>query len=383
MSLTSRQRVMRAYNHEEPDRVPVCLGGTAQKFCKSVYMAAKEHLGIDDDYTLDQSLDELGNVIHYHPAVLEFFGSDFRHIQINRLEPESPDEEGVMRHELGFGLKTDSATGITNMVGHPWKGLSAEDIRAWEMPDPNDPTRVVGLERQARSLREDTDYAVAAYKATLLGPFDLACVMRGMDNFMMDMVLEPQTAEAILDRTHEFNCGVYSAMLDEVGQFLDVVEFNDDLGTQDNMMFSPDLYRSLLKPRHAEFVSMLRSKAPQAKIFLHCCGSIRPIIPDLIEIGVDVLNPIHPLARGMDPAELKAEFGADICFQGGIDVQGALQGGVQDVQQEVADRIGAMAPGGGYVLATANNITGDIPLENVLCLYKSAGDLGRYPVTGC
>ena len=378
LNMTSRQRVLRAYNHQEPDRVPVCLGGTAQKFCSSVYLAVKEHLGIDDDYTLDQSLDELGNVIHYHPKVLEFFGSDFRHIQINRIPPEDPDENGVMLHELGYGLKADSDTGITHMIGHPWKGASAAEIKAWKMPDPNNPARVDGLASQAKALRENTDYAIAAYKATLLGMFDLACAMRGMDNFFMDMMADPEAAETILDRTLEFNYGVYSAMLDAVGPFLDVVEFNDDLGMQDNMLFSPDLYRSMFKPRHAEFVAMLRKKAPQAKVFLHCCGSVRQIIPDFIEIGVDVLNPIQPLARGMDPAELKAEFGNDICFQGAIDVQKGMIGTVADVQQEVASRIGALAPGGGYVLATANNITSDIPLENVLCLYKSAADLGRY-----
>ena len=380
-NMTSRQRVMLAYNHQEPDRVPVCVGGTAQKFCRSVYMAIKEHLGIDDDYTMDQSLDELGNVIHYHPKVLEFCGSDFRHIQINRISPEGPDSDGVMLHELGFGLKADPDTGVTHMVGRPWQGASAAEIKAWEMPDPGDPARVAGLAEQARVLRENTDYAIASYKATLLGVFDMACVMRGMDAFLMDMLADPQAAEAVLDRTLEFNYGVYSAMLDAVGPFVDVVEFNDDLGTQDNMMFSPDLYREMLKPRHAEFVAMLHKKAPDAKVFMHCCGSVRQIIPDLIEIGVDVLNPIQPLARGMDPGELKAEFGSELCFQGAIDVQHGMIGSVAEVRTEAASRIGALAPGGGYVLATANNITADVPLENVLCLYKSAVDLGAYPLT--
>jgi uroporphyrinogen decarboxylase len=381
LSMTSRQRVMRAYNHHQPDRVPVCLGGTAQKFCSSVYLAVKEHLGINDDFIQDKTLDELGNVIHYHHRVLEFFGSDFRHIQINRLPPQETDENGCMRHELGFDLKTDATSGITNMVGHPWKDASLAEIKAWKMPNPDDPARVAGLRRQAKTLREDTDYAIASYKATLLGTFDLACVMRGMDNFLIDMVADPDIAEAILDRTLEFNYGVYSAMLDAVGPFLDVVEFNDDLGTQDNLLFSRDIYKQLLKPRHAKFVEMLHSKAPNAKVFMHCCGSIADIIPDLIEIGIDVLNPIQPLARGMDPAELKSRFGRDICFQGGIDVQSAMLGSIEDVRQEVAFRIAALAPGGGYVLSTANNITVDIPLKNILSLYENAAVLGRYPLS--
>jgi uroporphyrinogen decarboxylase len=379
--MTPRQRVLRAYNHQQPDRVPVCLGGTAQKLSNSVYLAVKEHLAIDDDFIQDKTLDELGNVIHYHPRVLEFVGSDFRHIQINRIPPRQTDENGLMRHELGFDLKTDALSGITNIVGHPWKDASGAEIKAYQMPDPNDPARVAGLDQQAQTLRKSNDYAIASYKATLLGMFDMACVMRGMDNFLMDMIADQVIAESILDRTLEFNYGVYSAMLDAVGPFLDVVEFNDDLGTQDNLLFSRDLYKQLLKPRHAKFVEMLHSKAPNAKVFMHCCGSIADIIPDLIEIGIDVLNPIQPLARGMDPAKLKSRFGEDICFQGGIDVQSAMLGSVEDVRQEVASRIAALAPGGGYVLATANNITADIPLQNVLSLYENAAVLGRYPLS--
>jgi len=375
-AMTSRERVLCAYNHQAPDRVPICVGGTAQKLSNRTYTALKKHLEINDDFNLDESLDELGNVIHYHPQVLEFLHSDFRHIQINRLPPEEVD--GRQRHELGFFLETDPTTGLTNILTHPWADFSAEQIKQAQLPDPADPARTAGLRKTAEQLSEQNEYAIGAYKATLLGIFDLACVLRGMDRFLFDTAADPETAAAILAKTFEFNCGVYSAMLDQIGPFLDVVEFNDDLGTQESLLFSPATYRSLLKPLHKEFVAMLRRKAPQAKIFLHCCGAVRPLIPDLIEIGINILNPIQPLAKGMNPAELKSEFGKDLIFQGGIDLQEAMVGTTEQVEQEVAARVEAFAPGGGYILATANNITSDVPLENVIQLYEAAVRLGKY-----
>jgi len=125
---------------------------------------------------------------------------------------------------------------------------------------------------------------------------------------------------------------------------------------------------------------MFHAKAPRAKVLLHCCGSIYKIIPDLIEIGIDVINPVQPLVAEMDTWRLKKEFGKDICFQGGIDIQRAMRGTAADVEKEVLERIKSLAPGGGYVLSTANNIASDIPVENVTLLYELADKLGVYPI---
>jgi uroporphyrinogen decarboxylase len=378
--MTSRERVMAAYNHREPDRVPVCLGGTAQKFSKAAYHKVKAALGIRESMAGEDELDELGNVVNYHPAVLEKLGSDFRHLQVRRLPPVRTLDDGSRLHELGFALKTSESGDIVNIVTHPLAEAAHEDLPRFSWPDPQDARRRAGMREMAKELREKTSCAVALYKATLCGVFDLCCTLRGMDNFLVDLMTDALFAETLIEDAFRFTFGVYEAVLRDVGEFVDVVEFNDDLGTQENLIISPELYRTFIKPRHRQLVAMFRSHAPKAKIFLHCCGSIRDIIPDLVEIGIDILNPVQPLANHMDPALLKKEFGKSLSFQGGIDVQKAMIGTREEVRAEVIGRITAFAPGGGYVLSSANNIGSDVPVENTLALFEFARKYGTYPI---
>jgi len=378
--MNHRDRVKKTYNHQEPDRIPICIGGTAQKFSKSAYYVIKKRLNLNDGFKEDHFLDELGNVIYYHPKILEYFDVDFRHIQINRLPMMLDPEEGISTHELGFKVKQTNKSEIINIISSPLKDASESDIYNYKWPDPKDKRRFVGLKDKAKKLAEETDYAVASYKATLLGIFDLACVMRGMDIFLMDIVTNERLTEILLDKIFEFNYLVYEGMLKEIGKYIDLVEFNDDLGTQNSLIISPEIYRKYIKPRHKKMVEMFKKEAKNAKVFLHCCGSIYDIIPDFIEIGIDVLNPIQPLANKMDTYNLKKEFGKDICFQGGIDLQHALTGSFYDIEKEVKERIKSLAPGGGYVLSSANNITSDIPIDNVFKLFEIAKRFGKYPI---
>ena len=378
--MTSRERVLRAYNHQEPDRVPICIGGVAQKLSRKAYFAVKEHLGIHDVYEKESIVDELDNVVYYHPKFLEHFHVDFREVHIRRFPPRARFEDGSWEHELGMRMKCSSNGETVSFVSAPLREASLQEIERYPMPDPSDPRRYEGLREEARDLSENTDYAVGCYKATLLGIYDGAWVLRGLDQFLMDLTLEPALAQALLQKVFSFNFEVYSRMLDEVGEFVHVVEFNDDLGTQENLMIAPQTYREQLKPLHRRMVEMFHAKAPHARVLLHSCGNIHKIIPDLIEIGVDIINPVQPLAADMDTGRLKKEFGRDICFQGGIDIQRAMKGTAADVEREVRERIRSLAPGGGYVLSTANNIASDIPVENVTLLYELAHKLGVYPI---
>lgn len=378
--MTSRERVLLAYNHQEPDRVPICIGGVAQKLSRKAYYAVKEHIGIRDTYEKESVLDELDNVVYYHPKFLERFRVDFREVHVRRFPPRKRFEDGSWEHELGMRLQCSSNGETVSFVSAPLREASLQGIERYPMPDPADPRRFEGLRDEARELYESSSYAVGCYKATLLGIFDCAWVLRGLDQFLMDLILEPALAQALLEKTFSFNFEVYSRMLDEVGEYVHVVEFNDDLGTQENLMIAPESYRKFLKPFHRKMVEMFHAKAPRAKVLLHCCGSIYKIIPDLIEIGIDVINPVQPLVAEMDTRRLKKEFGKDICFQGGIDIQRAMRGTAADVEKEVRERIGSLAPGGGYVLSTANNIASDIPVENVTLLYELAYKLGVYPI---
>jgi uroporphyrinogen decarboxylase len=378
--MTSRERVTAAYSLQEPDRVPVCIGGTAQKFSNRIYFEVKEVLGIEDKLDREREVDELGSVIYYHPKVLDHFNCDFRHVQINRLPAKKKFDDGSWEHELGFVLKPNCDNGLISIVSAPLAHASKSDISSFDWPNPYSPKRTEGVKNDAVDYRENTDFAVGMYKATLLGVFDLCCALRGMDTFLMDLMLHEELAQALLERVFAFTYTVYEQLLEEAGEYVDVVEFNDDLGTQENLLLPPDIYRKFVKPYHAQIVELIKKKAPNAKVFLHSCGSVYDIINDFIEIGVDILNPIQPYANKMKSDNLKKEFGDKLCFQGGIDLQRAMIGSTDDVKIEIRERITTLGRHGGYVLATANNISGDIPVENVLTLYEETHAMGKYPL---
>lgn len=377
--MNSRERVRTTYAHKEPDSVPVCIGGTGQKFSKAIYLKVKEKLKINDVFEEELILDEFGSIIHYHPIVLDFFNNDFRHIHINRIYPIKLDD-GSMLHELGFKMQINQSIGTVNIVSNPLKNSGLEEIDKMKWPDPRNKKRIIGIKEYTKNLFKNSNFALASYKATLLGIFDLACTLRSMDDFLIDLLLNKKYANKLLDKILEYNFLIYEFFLKEVGEYLDVIEFNDDLGTQNNSIISPELFREFFKPRYKEFINMLKKMAKNAKIFFHSCGSIYNIIPDFIELGIDILNPVQPLANNMDSYKLKKEFGKDICFQGGIDLQKAMRGSQIDVENETRKRIKAFAPGGGYVLAAANNITNDIPLDNVFVLFRYAKQFGNYPI---
>jgi uroporphyrinogen decarboxylase len=378
--MTPKERMLKAYNRQEPDRVPINIGGVAQKIANKTYQKVKEQLKIFDTNDRENQLDELGSIIHYHPKVLEYFGADNREIHINRLPPRQVFDDGSWENEFGIKMVYNEDSDTNYFVSHPLRDASIADIKAYDWPDPKDPKRFKGLKAEAKMLAETTDFAICAYKATVAGIFDCACFMRGMDRFLLDTLAEKELANVLLDKITEYNYNVYENFLNEVGEYVEVVQFNDDMGSQTNLLFRPDSYRELLKPRHKLLVDMFKQKAPNAKILLHCCGSVDKLIPDFIEIGIDILNPVQPKATNMDTYQLKKEFGNEICFQGGIDVQEALQGSVQDVETEVKERIKSLAPGGGYVLSTANNIDSKTPIDNVFALYKFAKKYGTYPL---
>ncbi|OQA20981.1 MAG: methylcobalamin:coenzyme M methyltransferase [Actinobacteria bacterium ADurb.Bin346] len=380
VKIKPRERVITAYNHREPDRVPICIGGVAQKFTKPVYYSVKERLGITSSFEKEDMLDELNSIIHYDPKVLDYFNVDFREIHINKMPPLEVFEDGSWKHELGMTLKVSLSGETANFITHPFRELDAGGIKKFKWPDPSDKRRIEGLKDEASRLYNETDFAIGAYKATLLGIFDCAWTMRSMDKFFVDLVFDKNLVNVLLDKILEFNYGVYDLFLSEVGQYVNVVEFNDDLGSQSNLMISPDQYREFIKPRHKTMIDMFRKRAPQAKVLIHSCGSIHDIIPDFIEIGIDIINPVQPLAAKMNTSDLKKEFGNDICFQGGIDLQKAMRGTFEDVEREVKERIASLAPGGGYVLSSANNIASDIPVDNVFKLYEAAVRYGTYPI---
>jgi uroporphyrinogen decarboxylase len=236
---------------------------------------------------------------------------------------------------------------------------------------------VAGLAERARQLYEQTDYALVAHLPG--GIFETALYLRGFAAFLADLKRNRRFAEKLLNKVFEVICGEYEVMLNAVGPYVHMVETADDLGIQTGPMISPRLYRELVKPLHRQLFAAIKART-SAKIFMHSCGGVRPFIEDLIEIGLDVLNPIQPHAAGMEAGALKRDFGDRLSFHGGIDEQYTLPRGTpQEVAAEARRVLEIMSPGSGYILAPAHNFQPDTPPENIVAMYRAAAGLSHSP----
>ncbi len=376
---THRERVISALNHEEPDRVPLDLGGTiATSIHIDAYANLVEYLGLQEPVSEIQ----FGNVQAFIAApsetVLRRFDVDCRPLALGPpdigtviLDERSyRDEWGVLwaRPEGGHYINVngpfqEKEPTLSDLEKHPW-------------PDPKDPGRIRGLKERAIKLHQETDYAIVL---TLPYAFVGGCQrVRGFGEWMEDLLVNPVLAEATMEHVLMVVAGVAEFVLAEVGEYVDVVLFPDDLGFQDRCYVRPELYRQMIKPYHRRLVEVIKSKT-QAKVLMHSDGCVYPIIGDLIEIGVDALNPVQVSAKDMGSQRLKADFGGSLSFWGGIDTHEVLPVGTpEDVRNEVMTRIRDLAPGGGYVLASVHNILEEVPPENVVAMLDTALEYGRY-----
>jgi len=316
---------------------------------------------------------------YYNDDLLTVLGSDFRHLFL--MPPDnhyfSADAEGCMVSE--WGLKKKKIDGLSIIVDKPLENSTIEDIDKYTWPDPFNVARAKGLRERAKHLYEDTDYAIAS-RAVSHGFFELAWELRGMENFLVDMMIDKEFAGKLLDKTLEIQMQLYEVLLTNVGEYVQIVETADDYGTQNGPMMSPELFREMIKPRRKKLNDLIKRLAPQAKIFHHTCGSVYQIINDLIETGVDILNPIQPLAKDMDSFRLKQEFGGMLCFHGGVDEQYAIPGSKVELEREIKTRLAAFAPGGGYIIAPTSNFQIDTPIENILFYLETIKKFGNYPI---
>ena len=383
--MNPRERLIAALNHREPDRVPIDLGGTdVSSICVGAYQDLMQHLGREV-----QPL-RIVNVVEQLPALDEQFLNEIIQADTRQIREQGPShwvldirDEGdywSFVNEWGIVLKKPKVGGhYFDLVGHPLKEPSLEALEAFPWPNPKDPARWAGLGEQARALYENTDYALVVGCVFGGGLFEYPQFLRGMEEFFVDLVARPRFAEALLERMTEILIAAYESMLDKVGPYAQVVSVCDDLCGQEGPLISPDLYRRLVKPREARLIQAIKAKT-KAKVLFHICGAAREFIPDLIEIGVDILNPVQVSARGMDTRTLKKEYGRDLVFWGGsCDTQGTLPfGSVEDVREETKRRIADLAPGGGFVFSPVHNIQDGVPPENVLTLFETAQTFGVY-----
>ncbi len=284
------------------------------------------------------------------------------------------DEWGVVRRMPKDGFFFDASTA-------PLGGeIDAGHLARFAWPDGGDPARRAGVAAEARRVNAEEGRAVYVGSACA-GLTEMLFRLRGFEDGYMDLAADPGLARALMERVLEVKLAWWGAVLPELGDAVDIVGEADDLGGQTTPLFSPRTYRELVKPLHAELFAFIRARTT-AKVFLHSCGAIRELLPDLVEIGVDVLNPVQVSAAGMETAALKRDFGRDLVFWGGgVDTQGVLAGGTPDeVRAEVRRRIDDLAPGGGYVFASVHNIQANVPPANVAAMWEAVESHGSYPL---
>ncbi len=371
--MTSRQRVLAAFAHREPDRVPLDFMGTASGMTEGAYFALLRHLGLEGE---GREFRHGESVRHYDARVLKTLGVDFRRVWLRPPDNWSPPPTpaGVSIDE--WGMKRARMGDISPFINAPLQDAEVHDLATYPWPRPEDPGRVRGLQQEARRLREGGDWAISA-RAPLHGMFDLAQRLRGVEQFMMDLLLDKRFAKALVGRIRDLQLAFYSRLLDAVGPVVDMVETSDDFGTQTGLLISPELFREMFAPARQELNELIKSKAPRARIFFHSDGAISKIIPDLIEVGVEVLNPIEPDVPGNQPQVLKERFGSRLIFHGHLDMKGAMRRSMADVRGEVRRAIDGMSQGGGYILAPTNHLQPDVPPENLIEAYRYARDYGR------
>ena len=379
--MTSRERVIAALNHEEPDRVPLDIGGGGStSILVEGYENLKQHLGITAE---TRAMVNAFRIARLDEQTMRRLGSDCRPITIHRPDWDlSPigietyqDMWGVTWKKVGYG----GDAYYWEHAGSPLAEATIADLDAHAWPDLDSPGFTAGLEAEIRTLHEDTDYAIMA-ESGFKSFWELGYMLAGYERLVMDIALDPEFVSALMNKLLDVNMVMTGRFLDIVGPYIQVFRSGDDLGTQRGPLFSPQAFRTLIKPVYKRYFDLVKSKT-DAKIFFHSCGNIVEFIDDLAEVGVDIINPVQVTAMP-DTAALKARFGDRVTFWGGIDSQHILPNGTPaDVEAEVRQRIRDLGPGGGFVAASVHNMQPDIPPANIVAMADAVRRFGAYPLT--
>jgi uroporphyrinogen decarboxylase len=380
---SSRKRVELAIHHQEPDRVPISLGGSANHLTENLYRALREHFGFQD--TDRRTLVGFYSTPDYNP-LLDCLGTDMRFLHLRPVNSFIMNEIGPNFKPFvdEWGLRHELLSGYYNLGGEPLGHLeSIADIEKYPWPDPNLPERVAGLREEAEKLFNFTDYSLVGHRPVYGNAWEMSRFLLGVEKALLMTAKDRKLFEAFFDKLSDVLDGFYAVFLDAVGPYIQIVEMAEDLGTNNGPMLNPKFYREVMWPYHCRTIERIKKKAPHVKVMLHCDGAIRRFIPDLIDAGFDILNPIESNLVGMEPAGLKNDFGKDLVFMGGVDLVKVLtRGNRTDIQNEIRSRVNEMGKGGGYILAPSHNFTNDVPLENLLSFFEEGKNLGVYPLEG-
>ena len=414
--MTSRERILAAINHHEPDKVPVDMGATPSSGISAIaYSNLLKHINRTDlpvwIYDVVQQLAQPDN------AILDMFGVDV--IDIGRtfnasptdwqpvtmangadafypkwFRPEKQPDGSYLTHDddgktvlsrMPVGGTFFDQTYFPYVDGYPdsYDGLDAEMGRIlwaryahspWDHSKEND--FWIKLRQNALHLRQTTDKALLVVCGCNL--FEWGTFLRRMDNFLMDLMCEQDNVERILDELMKRHLATLEKVCNAVGDVVDIIRFGDDLGMTQGPFMAPEIYRQLFKPRHKILCDYVKTHS-KMHTFIHSCGSISLLMPDLIEAGIEIFNPVQTNANGMDPRFLKKEFGKDCTFWGGgIETVGTLNTGTPEkIREQVLERLEIFSKGGGFVFNTVHNILPDVPPENIIAMFNAIKEFNK------
>jgi uroporphyrinogen decarboxylase len=386
--MNSRERILTTLEHREPDRIPFDIAGTTWTgIAGKAYQNLLRQLGLPTEDP--EWADTVQQIVVPSDKVLRILQADTRGLLPltshnwdvwKKLQDagdvwEYNDEWKFIHH---FPKQEGN---WFSLVKHPMEHLSfpgAEDINRFEWPAAGERRRIAGLYKQA--VTHLNDDKIVILKGLCAGIFEMHQRIRGMTNALLEPFIHPEFSDLLAGKIADLKIEFWDMALNELADVVDIIAEGDDFGTQDSQLIDPGQFRLCYKKHTARVLRFIREKAPRAKIMFHSCGNVRPLIADFIEMGVDILNPVHINAAGMEPVQLKKDFGRDIVFWGGgIDTQRVLPtGSLQEISADVSKNIDALAPGGGFVFATVHNIQGEVPPQNILRMWQTLMEQGIY-----
>ena len=391
--MTSRERVITTLNHREPDKIPIDFGGMGSTGIMAIaYNRLKQELGLSNQNT--RMLDITQQLAIPEKEILDLFQVDVISLESSYIQNDREWKSWQLPDNSKVEILTDF---MPKLVGGEWVLMDGERIKA-RMPESclyfencNPPLEFAvteldiqnhnwnylsdeyfrNLENRAKQLYEETDYAImGGFGGNIIEAYQ---VLRGYSNSMLDLVADPTFAEALIRKITEVHLTNLKKYIQAVSQYIQVIQMGDDLGMQSGPQISLELYQTYIKPAHKKIYQYVKNNS-DLFLFLHSCGSIYDFIPDLIDAGVDILNPVQFSAHNMDSKNLKEKFGDKITFWGGgVDTQMMMPfGTLEEVSNQIEQQMKIFSPGGGFVFAAVHNIQANVPTENIIKLFETA-----------
>jgi len=384
LSLNSRERLVAALNHKEPDRIPLDLGGTiVTSITRNSYVELKKYLGLNIGEV--KIFDYVQQLPYIDEKLLERLTVDVRMVATDYMtsgDQEIFEENGYyyFYDRWGAKLRMPKKNGYYfDWVDFPIKDISIEALKKYKWPELDSKEYILKIKEKAKYLYENTNYGLVGTAVFGGGIFEQPSRIMGMEHFLTSIVADVKFADKMMEKITELyidNCLNY---LEELGEYIQVFVYWNDIASQTGPMISPKIYKKLVKPKDKLLIETVKSKT-NAKFFYHSCGAVRDFIPDLIDIGVDILNPVQVSAKDMDTFRLKRQFGKYITFWGGgCDTQNVLPYGTSDqVRNEVKRRINDLAQEGGFIFSAVHNIQDGVPPENIMAMFETLEKYGVY-----